>query len=87
MACSCGDVLHNPLQVPLWHWSTSACADPAEAALSRRDILEHCVETGAMLMPAHFAHPYSAYIQSVGDTFGILWPNRPGALRSESTPV
>ncbi|QIL80003.1 MBL fold metallo-hydrolase [Diaphorobacter sp. HDW4A] len=87
MACFCGDVLHNPLQVPLWQWSTSACADPVESARSRRAVLEHCVETGAMLMPAHFAHPYSAYIQAAGDSFGILWPNRPGALRGDSTPA
>ena len=81
MACFCGDVLHHPLQVPLWHWRARVDVDPDLGRQTRRQLLEHCVETGSLLLPAHFAHPHGAYINADGGTFSLEWPVQPGAPR------
>lgn len=73
LACFCGDVLHHPLQVPLWHWRTRVCVDPEQACVTRREVLQHCADSGALLLPAHFAHPHGAYIHEVDGTFGLDW--------------
>ena len=70
-ACLCGDVMHHPLQVPLWRWRTFVCVDPVKAVETRREVLEHCVERDAMLLPAHFAAPYGGHITAKGDDFAI----------------
>ena len=64
-----GDILHSALQVPFWQWSSLVCSDPRQAAISRRALLERCVEENAVLIPGHFAAPYVARI---GDDHGIF---------------
>jgi glyoxylase-like metal-dependent hydrolase (beta-lactamase superfamily II) len=70
-AVFCGDAIHNPVQVPLWHWNTVFCANPEQAKQTRHDILAHCAETGALLMPIHFGRPHVAKINSQNGRFGI----------------
>lgn len=82
LACFCGDVLHHPLQVPLWHWRSRVCVDPDLARQTRRALLEHCADRGTLLLPAHFPHPYGGYIEHRGETFGISWPDSPGGSRN-----
>ncbi len=64
-----GDILHHPIQV--WHpdWNSKFCADPINAAKSRRHVLEHCVEHGSLLLPAHFAAPHCGHVHEAGDSF------------------
>jgi glyoxylase-like metal-dependent hydrolase (beta-lactamase superfamily II) len=66
-----GDILHHPIQV--WHprWNSKFCVDPANAAISRRKVLEHCVEHGSLLLPAHFAAPHCGHVHQAGDAFGF----------------
>jgi len=54
----CGDVLHHPVQVCEPGWSTRFCELPEQAHATRRHVLEHCVEHGALLFPTHFAAPH-----------------------------
>jgi glyoxylase-like metal-dependent hydrolase (beta-lactamase superfamily II) len=68
-----GDALHNPVQVPLWRWNSRFCEDPARARQTRRDILAHCAESGALLMPAHFGVPHAARIKVKGESFELDW--------------
>jgi len=68
-----GDALHNPVQVPLWRWNSRFCEDPARARQSRHELLAHCAESHALLMPAHFAPPHAAYIKAAGDGFALDW--------------
>jgi glyoxylase-like metal-dependent hydrolase (beta-lactamase superfamily II) len=65
----CGDVIHHPVQCHEPHWNSSFCEDPAQAAVTRRRLLEHCVETGAWLFPTHFGPPHVARILPRGDAF------------------
>jgi hypothetical protein len=37
-----GDILHSPIQVRLWEWSTRVRWDKRMAAASRRELLEFC---------------------------------------------
>lgn len=64
-----GDILHHPIQV--WHpdWNSRFCVDPPQAAISRRNVLEHCAEHGALMLPAHFALPHCGYVRESGDVF------------------
>jgi glyoxylase-like metal-dependent hydrolase (beta-lactamase superfamily II) len=68
-AMFCGDILHHGIQVYHPDWNSFACADQVSARKSRRKVLEHCVGTGALLMPAHFGAPFVCHIDSKGDRF------------------
>ncbi|MSP31449.1 MAG: MBL fold metallo-hydrolase [Pseudolabrys sp.] len=70
-AIFCGDVLHNPVQVPLWHWNTVFCDNPTQAKQSRHDVLSLCAESGALLMPMHFGQPHAARVKSKNSTFVV----------------
>ena len=70
-ALFCGDALHFPLQIPLWHWPTLVDKDPAQGAATRGDIVRRCAETGALLLPAHFLAPYGAYVRERAEQFSI----------------
>ena len=61
-AVFCGDVIHHALQVYAPHWAHVVDQDPAQAKLTRRKLLEYCVESGALLFPAHFGAPHVARI-------------------------
>lgn len=65
----CGDVIHHPLQVCAPHWNSQFCMAPAQARATRRQVLEHCAETGARLLPTHFGAPHVASIRVDGDAF------------------
>lgn len=65
----CGDVLHHPVQVYEPTWNTRFCELPAQAAATRRRVLEHCSEHNALLFPTHFAAPHVAAIRSSGAGF------------------
>jgi glyoxylase-like metal-dependent hydrolase (beta-lactamase superfamily II) len=66
-----GDMLHSPIQVPLWEWSTRVCWDKRMAAASRRELLEFCVSENAILLPGHFQAPHVGRIRRAGGTFAI----------------
>jgi glyoxylase-like metal-dependent hydrolase (beta-lactamase superfamily II) len=57
-AVFCGDVIHHALQVYAPHWNHMADEAPADAAVSRRRLLETCAEHDALLFPIHFGAPH-----------------------------
>jgi glyoxylase-like metal-dependent hydrolase (beta-lactamase superfamily II) len=65
----CGDVIHHPLQVCAPHWNSQFCAAPQQARDTRRRVLEHCAESGALLLPTHFGAPHVAAVQDRGHAF------------------
>jgi glyoxylase-like metal-dependent hydrolase (beta-lactamase superfamily II) len=58
-----GDLVHSPIQIPFWEWSTRVCTDGKQAAATRRKLLEFCVEKNALLIPGHFEAPHVARIR------------------------
>lgn len=65
----CGDVLHHPLQIYAPHWNSQFCLLPDEARATRRRVLEHCAEHGALLSRTLFGAPHVAAIASAGGGF------------------
>jgi glyoxylase-like metal-dependent hydrolase (beta-lactamase superfamily II) len=72
-ACFSGDIMHHPIQVYQPDWSSQFCWDQAMSARSRRQLLEDCVESNALLCPAHFPGANAGYIKPQGDSFRIEW--------------
>jgi glyoxylase-like metal-dependent hydrolase (beta-lactamase superfamily II) len=72
-ACFSGDIMHHPIQVYHPDWSSQFCTDQELSAKSRRRLLEDCVESGALLCPAHFPGANAGYIKREGDAFRIDW--------------
>jgi len=62
-AVFCGDVIHHALQVYAPHWNHMADERPADAAASRRRLLESCAEQDALLFPIHFGAPHVVGIE------------------------
>ena len=73
-----GDILHHPVQVAIPEWNSAFCGDPVQARTSRRRVLERCVDTNAILMPAHFGHPHCGHVHRKGEAFS-LQPVEPDA--------
>ena len=66
-----GDLIHSPMQVPFWHWSTRVCWNPEQSATTRRELLEFCAETNALLIPTHFQPPHVGRIRDDHGKFAI----------------
>jgi glyoxylase-like metal-dependent hydrolase (beta-lactamase superfamily II) len=71
LAVFVGDLLHTPIQVPLWSWSTRYCWNLQLAAQSRRELFEFCAAENALVLPAHFEAPHVGRIRKANDTFSI----------------
>lgn len=75
-ACFSGDIMHHPIQVYHPDWSSQFCWDQAMSAVSRRKLLEDCVESNALLCPAHFPGANAGYVKPEGNSFRIEWDRR-----------
>ena len=71
-----GDIMHHPIQVYHPDWSSQFCWDPALSAVTRRRVLEHCVEHNSLLCPAHFPGANAGFIRQKDDAFAIQWDVR-----------
>ncbi|MCC6775432.1 MAG: MBL fold metallo-hydrolase [Hyphomicrobiales bacterium] len=68
-AVLCGDALHHPLQIYAPGLNSRFCELPAQARLTRHQLLEHCAEEAALLFPVHFGAPHVAAVTRAGDAF------------------
>ncbi|MEV5761093.1 MBL fold metallo-hydrolase [Streptomyces tendae] len=66
-----GDLLHSPVQILDPCCNSSACLDPAQAATSRRRILERSAEARELLVPAHFGGAGALEVRRSGDGFAL----------------
>ncbi|MGO4124726.1 MBL fold metallo-hydrolase [Inquilinus sp. YAF38] len=64
-----GDVMHHPLQVYEPGWNSRYCEFPEPARASRRWLLEHAAESGALVLPGHFPESSAGRITRCGDRF------------------
>jgi glyoxylase-like metal-dependent hydrolase (beta-lactamase superfamily II) len=71
-----GDAIHSPLQVLYPDWSTRFCFDGAQAALTRRRLLERAVAEDLLLFPAHLRVETSMRIRDQGGRFVPAWGAR-----------
>jgi len=68
-AVFCGDMLHSPLQIPLWNISSAGDFDKDMAAKARHELLSFCAEKNAVLVAGHFAAPHVARIYMENGSF------------------
>jgi glyoxylase-like metal-dependent hydrolase (beta-lactamase superfamily II) len=68
-----GDIFHHPIQVRCPHWNSIFCEDPDQARRTRRRVLDMAVETGALLIPAHFGGAHYCRVERSGDDFVPLF--------------
>ena len=64
-----GDVMHHPVQIERPHWASEFCVDPDHANVTRRELLERIVDSGTVLLAAHFPAPTAMHVISRGDGF------------------
>ena len=64
-----GDMMHHALQCREPSWSTIFCADPVQAATSRRDFLASVADTDTIILPIHFPAPTAGRIEADGPRF------------------
>lgn len=69
----CGDVIHHPLQIYAPDWNTQFCQDPVQARATRRAVLSHCADSGALLFPTHFGAPHATAIVDDAGRFSARW--------------
>ena len=68
-ALFCGDIVHHPLQIANPGWNSIFCEDAELARRSRRSVLERAADSGAMLIPAHFAGAHTTYVERTAEGF------------------
>lgn len=66
-----GDVLHSPVQILEPDYSSCFCEDRAQAAATRRSVLERAADTGELVVPAHFAGSGAVEVRRDGSRFAI----------------
>ena len=66
-----GDILHSPVQILEPGYNSCFCEDPAQAAATRRGVLERAADTKELVVPAHFAGPGAAEVRRDGSRFAI----------------
>jgi glyoxylase-like metal-dependent hydrolase (beta-lactamase superfamily II) len=64
-----GDTIHHPVQIERPQWSSRFCADAAQSRRTRTQFLGDVADTGAWVIPAHFAPPTA--VQVVADGHGF----------------
>ena len=64
-----GDVIHHPLQLMFPDLSTRADFEMNAARVTRRALIEKHADTGALVLPQHFATPSCGTIKRAGDAF------------------
>ncbi|MEQ8734240.1 MAG: MBL fold metallo-hydrolase [Rhodospirillaceae bacterium] len=52
-----GDTIHHPVQIERPAWSSTFCWDKDISRATRTKFLESVADTGAIILPAHFAGP------------------------------
>jgi glyoxylase-like metal-dependent hydrolase (beta-lactamase superfamily II) len=68
-AVLCGDLMHTPLQTHYPELSAKFDADPKQAAVTRRSLLERYCDTETLCCTAHFPSPSTGKIRRRGNGF------------------
>ena len=66
-----GDVMHSPVQILRPDHRSCFCDDPAQAARTRRELLERAADDRALIIPAHFGGSGGAEVRRDGGNFTV----------------
>ena len=73
VAVFAGDIIHSPIQIPFWQWSSKICWDKEMSTVARRALLDFCVSDNALLIPGHFSAPHVGRITEKAGQFGVAF--------------
>ncbi|WP_035840676.1 MBL fold metallo-hydrolase [Kitasatospora azatica] len=66
-----GDLLHSPVQILAPSCNSCFCLDPAQAASSRRRVLERAADLRELVIPAHFGGAGAVEVRRAGEGFAL----------------
>jgi glyoxylase-like metal-dependent hydrolase (beta-lactamase superfamily II) len=58
-----GDVFHHPIELIHPEIDARTCEDFAQTLVTRRQLADRFVATGALVIPAHFAEPHAGFLR------------------------
>jgi glyoxylase-like metal-dependent hydrolase (beta-lactamase superfamily II) len=58
-----GDAFHHPLELIYPELDMKTCEDFAMTVRTRKQLIANCLQRGALLIPAHFAAPYTGFLR------------------------
>ncbi len=64
-----GDVAHHPCQMAHLDWSSTADSDPAQSAVTRRQLFSRFADTPTLVIGGHFS---AAHVKRTGDAFKFV---------------
>jgi glyoxylase-like metal-dependent hydrolase (beta-lactamase superfamily II) len=64
-----GDTIHHPVQIERPQWSSRFCWDPDQSRATRTAFLGEAADSGAWIIPAHFAPPSAVRVVGRADGF------------------
>jgi glyoxylase-like metal-dependent hydrolase (beta-lactamase superfamily II) len=64
-----GDVAHHPCQMAHLDWSSTADSDPAQSAVTRRELFSRFADTPTLVIGGHFS---AAHIKRDGNSFKFI---------------
>ena len=67
-----GDSMHSAVQVYRPDWNSGFCLAGDQAAVTRRALLEQCIERDAVLLPAHFSAPHAFRVVERNGGFAVV---------------
>lgn len=65
-ACFSGDVFHHPIELLIPEIDARTCEDHAATVATRKRLIRQLVDTGGLLIPAHFAAPHVGHLHESG---------------------
>ncbi len=76
-----GDVFHHLMQVYYPHWNFPKNSDAEQARRSRKQVLELCASTGALVLPGHVGAPFAGHIEATAKGFRPRFDLADGKVR------
>ena len=64
-----GDICHHPIQVAEPQWNSAYCELADQARKTRLNVLQSCLDRGALMLPAHFASTCAGHVRASDSEF------------------
>lgn len=66
-----GDICHHPIQVAHPDWNSAYCQLPDAARSTRHQVLTDCLDSQALMLPAHFGGSHTGHVIANDNSFAF----------------